>query len=459
MTVGGYFTGQGGTGTAYAPGDIIDGPGTTTIYIYNEDNGCSSESSFEVTILQLEALPDLGSNTVCGSFTLPQVASGEYYTGLGGTGAQLAPGDEITESGTYYLYTTNGVCSDEEAFMVTIATPPVVIAPDNVDSCGPYQLPALPIGAYYTEQGGSGQELAPGSTIETSQDLYVYAESPILNSCSAEESFTISITTPPELPDFEDGTLCITQSTGPDSPIILGMDLGPDVIYDWTPNNDTNGDGVEEATFEVVRGGTYTLELYTRVNGVLCTDGKVYSATITESVAPLAIEASLSINGYRLGDGNVVTLAATSPNGELDAFEYALDLDGPWQASPEFTDLLGGIYTGYVRSVTGCGTVMASEPFMIVNYPTVFSPNGDGINDTWKVLVPEQLGTIENMTINIHDRYGKLLKQLKPREFWDGTYGNLPMPSSDYWFSTDINANIDGTTQFLTFKGHFSLIR
>ena len=56
-------------------------------------------------------------------------------------------------------------------------------------------------------------------------------------------------------------------------------------------------------------------------------------------------------------------------------------------------------------------------------------------------------------TIHIFDRYGKLLKQISPlSQGWDGTFNGVQMPSSDYWYSIQLE---DGRV----LKGHFSLKR
>ncbi len=56
-------------------------------------------------------------------------------------------------------------------------------------------------------------------------------------------------------------------------------------------------------------------------------------------------------------------------------------------------------------------------------------------------------------TIHIFDRYGKLLKQISPlSQGWDGTFNGDQMPSSDYWYSIQLE---DGRV----LKGHFSLKR
>lgn len=80
--------------------------------------------------------------------------------------------------------------------------------------------------------------------------------------------------------------------------------------------------------------------------------------------------------------------------------------------------------------------------------PKFFTPNGDGYNDTWEIMGLEN----ENYTINIFDRYGKLLKILGKNTGWDGNLNGQPLPSSDYWFQLILENKI-------TKKGHFSLKR
>lgn len=82
-------------------------------------------------------------------------------------------------------------------------------------------------------------------------------------------------------------------------------------------------------------------------------------------------------------------------------------------------------------------------------FPVFFSPNADGHNDEWGVL-PGQTGKIR--TVQIFDRYGKLIKELLPQEKWNGEYNGNIMPVDDYWFMA-LTASND------VVKGHFSLLR
>jgi gliding motility-associated-like protein len=66
-----------------------------------------------------------------------------------------------------------------------------------------------------------------------------------------------------------------------------------------------------------------------------------------------------------------------------------------------------------------------------------FTPNGDGINDIWRI---EGLDAHLDYVVEIYDQYGNLLLQSKG-DFtgWDGNYkGNL-QPSTDYWYVIMLN--------------------
>ncbi|MBR6105783.1 MAG: T9SS type B sorting domain-containing protein [Paludibacteraceae bacterium] len=100
----------------------------------------------------------------------------------------------------------------------------------------------------------------------------------------------------------------------------------------------------------------------------------------------------------------------------------------------------------------GCisDTVIVAQ-FYELNIPRYFTPQGDGINDTWKIT---NLNKYAHLKVDIYNRYGKLLSESRdPDQEWDGIYNGHPLPSDDYWYYIivyDINQ---------TFTGHFTLIR
>jgi gliding motility-associated-like protein len=144
------------------------------------------------------------------------------------------------------------------------------------------------------------------------------------------------------------------------------------------------------------------------------------------------------------GNKNTVIIEYTGSS------NYEFSIDGNYyQDSPEFLNIAAGSYSAYAREKNGCGI---SNPFLftILDYPRFFTPNGDGYNDTWTI---KNLNLLPQATINIFNRYGKLLKQFNSPSFsWNGTLNNYLLPADDYWFSLifENGKNI---------KGHFSLKR
>ncbi|MGC4039790.1 MAG: T9SS type B sorting domain-containing protein [Flavobacterium sp.] len=138
------------------------------------------------------------------------------------------------------------------------------------------------------------------------------------------------------------------------------------------------------------------------------------------------------------------------------SYEYSLD-DGPRQASNVFENVSLGTHVIHVWDTEG-GVAYSCEELIItdvsvIDYPHYFTPNGDGIHDTWNIV---GLGGQPGAKIYIFDRYGKLLKQISSTgQGWDGTFNGHLLPADDYWFSVEfIEENV-----VKEFKAHFTLKR
>lgn len=104
-------------------------------------------------------------------------------------------------------------------------------------------------------------------------------------------------------------------------------------------------------------------------------------------------------------------------------------------------------YTIYVKSAEGCIT---SQEIAVFKIPTMFTLNGDGINDTWNI---PNLDVYPGSTVVIYDRNGRLVHQaeLTSNTIWDGYYMNgQKAPTQDYWYIINIT---DGRK----FTGHVTV--
>lgn len=189
-------------------------------------------------------------------------------------------------------------------------------------------------------------------------------------------------------------------------------------------------------TITVDTAGTYIVTL---TNANNCSKTKTFNVTAS-GIA--------SINDIIIDDfseDNAITVDFTG----LGNYEFSID-GLHYQSSPTFNQLDEGEYTIYVNDMKGCGVV--SKEFYILNYPKYFTPNGDGINDTWYIKDLKKRN-LESSILSIFDRYGKLVKQIaSENDSWNGTYEGNTLPSTDYWFIINLKNG-------KTVKGHFTLKR
>ena len=273
-------------------------------------------------------------------------------------------------------------------------------------------------------------------------------------------TFNLNIT---PLPDFKvtPQVLCLNY-TNPH--ILEAENPAGEYNYEWIDKNGTTL-GTDQ-TLIIKEGGEYTVTATDKTT--TCSSTKtIYvkeseKATLLEEYVTI-IEESISINSQdnisifidtlknSLGKGDYQFALRNEDNGER------IPIIG-FQDAPLFKNLKGGIYTIIVHDKNGC---VADEELMIsiIQYPEFFTPNDDGIKDTWMIIGAGKIYYSLNSSINIFDRYGKLIAQLPiDGPGWDGTYNGKLMPSNDYWFNVQL-IPIDPRKLTIFKKGHFSLLR
>ena len=117
----------------------------------------------------------------------------------------------------------------------------------------------------------------------------------------------------------------------------------------------------------------------------------------------------------------------------------ALYLDDPLSLSPIASPLAEIDYMLIVTSNVGCGTVTDVMKVYIYNdvfVPTGFTPNNDGLNDTWNIPA---LAAFPNFELLVYNRNGEVVFQnSKTNKPWDGRYKGLPQPSGVYIYVIDL---------------------
>ncbi|MDB5158756.1 MAG: type sorting protein, partial [Mucilaginibacter sp.] len=106
--------------------------------------------------------------------------------------------------------------------------------------------------------------------------------------------------------------------------------------------------------------------------------------------------------------------------------------------NPVFTGVGDITYTLTVTGAAGCvaETKMFIKVLKPIVIPNTFTPNDDGINDTWVI---KELDTYPNITVRIFDRYGQQLHYSNGYpQAWDGTYNGKKLPWGTYYYLIDL---------------------
>jgi len=113
--------------------------------------------------------------------------------------------------------------------------------------------------------------------------------------------------------------------------------------------------------------------------------------------------------------------------------------------TPEVSTIAPGIEDDQVEAVSVYYQVVVSDGYGCIDTATVnvlvynslyaipqlFTPNGDGANDTFKVYHTE--GGVEVLTFNIYNRWGQLVYENEDgKAEWDGTQNGQAAPSDVY---------------------------
>ncbi|MGQ2982692.1 T9SS type B sorting domain-containing protein [Flavobacterium sp.] len=273
------------------------------------------------------------------------------------------------------------------------------------------------------------------NTAANTQTVYARVENN--NDCTSLQPIGLIIR---PLPDIDiDDTAIVCLNTRDLIPISAGVLANiNNYTFTWSTGETTH-------TIFVNQPGTYTVEVTNITNVSACS--KVRTVTVVPS--DLAVLDEIVVEDLR--QDNTITIYVYPGNNVNTTYLYSLDSpNGPWQESNFFDNVSSGIHVVYVYDTNGCGV----KPYgvSVLAVPKFFTPNGDGINDTWNIIGVNAL-YYETSKIYIFDRYGKLLADVDPKgEGWDGTYNGYPLPSTDYWYVVALD---DGRTV----KGHFSMIR
>jgi gliding motility-associated-like protein len=412
-----------------AAGNIL--PATTvlinaqTYYASQTINGCeSNKTAIQVTV-NTTPKPTANSNQdFCASAnpTLEKlIVSGTALKFYNTAGIVIPMSTPLVNGQIYYVTQTLNNCESEKlAITVTLSTNNVPAKDITQVQCNTttansmtvnlhsYEASIInnPAGYIFTYTDTAGNPIAnPSAYVLNIGTTLIHVKVATPDGCFKVVRLNLTLNPKPfvQLPDKLD--FCEGKS------VVLDAGAGFK-SYEWNT-------GATTQVITVTTPGTYTVKV-TNIFG--CEN----TSTTQVSYSVLAHIVSVNIT-------NNIATVILSQSGN---YEFSLN-NFTWQDSNIFTSLNMGEYTVYVRTKSGC--IIGQKNFSIFNIPNAISPNGDGINDTWRIAGLENYPGTE---VYLYDRKGVIIYKeiIKKKPFqWDGRYESHSISTGNYWYTIKVS--------------------
>ncbi|MFM7104980.1 MAG: gliding motility-associated C-terminal domain-containing protein, partial [Flavobacteriales bacterium] len=150
---------------------------------------------------------------------------------------------------------------------------------------------------------------------------------------------------------------------------------------------------------------------------------------IIASVEELAISLGETTNLLVEGADNTSSINWSPP-------EFVDDpaIENP-QATPEVTTVFQVSAEVGPCNLTDFVSVKVGPP---IDPFSAFSPNHDGVNETWKI---KKIEVFPNCQVEVFDRWGQnIFKSIGYEKPWDGTNNGKPLPTGAYYYVIELNS-------------------
>ncbi|MEZ4886891.1 MAG: gliding motility-associated C-terminal domain-containing protein [Chitinophagales bacterium] len=396
-------------------------------------NGCTATDFIEVERIELPSI-DLGEDqTLCEGLILGLNISGNYPDAIfewqdGTLGQEYL----ISEAGTYSVSVSIGDCMVSEELTVTFNEVPSLTLED-VTLCEGETRTLTPFAG---DSGTAVYQWSNGLTdasIEVGESG-VYAVTVMDNGCTSMTEAEVIFDAAPIIDLGQDTTLCVGES--------LVLEAPAADTYLWQ-------DGSVNASLEVTESGLYSVEARA---GTCVLTGEIrvdFAAVPTVDLG----------DDVLLCEGEGVVLQPQVTNGVF--FEWQDGSNGV-----ELAVIEAGEYSLEVRG--DLDRCMASDAVLVeyevcdfetfgITVVNAFSPNGDGVNDEFRVWATEQP---DEFYCAIFNRWGqKVFETTDINGTWDGVFKNQLEPIGVYAFYAEAWKVVNGERERFWKQGNVTLVR
>jgi len=195
---------------------------------------------------------------------------------------------------------------------------------------------------------------------------------------------------------------------------------------------------------------------------LLVTDNLGCTASFSGTVPAENFNATISASPDSvILSGDEVTLAVNGNGAASAVWQPIVSLNNTNGLSAIASPATTTLYQVIVKSDNGCTTTATikitvnPKPQWLV--PTGFSPNGDGVNDYFHVVLR---GPVQFISLTVYNRWGQKIFESDTQDpGWDGTFQERPQPVGVYVYQLQVRNMLDGANTIVNESGNVTLIR
>jgi gliding motility-associated-like protein len=208
---------------------------------------------------------------------------------------------------------------------------------------------------------------------------------------------------------------------------------GSNPSYQWQLNHVNVGENKDKFTSNTLKNG----------DRLTCTISSPAQCTVpgtsNEVVIQTKVLPTVAFNGeVTIKKGESIILSPVLSNNVTDySWSPSAGLSNSAVSAPTASPT---VTTTYTLTVTagGCpaSAVIKVNVLEQMVIPNTFTPNGDGVNDTWSIV---GLAAYPNCTVNVFNRYGAgIFRSVGYDKNWNGAFNGYVLPSGTYYYVVDL---------------------
>jgi len=201
--------------------------------------------------------------------------------------------------------------------------------------------------------------------------------------------------------------------------------------YLWSPAFGLSAVNIANPIANPLDSTVYSVVVSSNSN---CTDTALVTVNVFKRPTANAGPDKILLKGQ-----SVVLDGAVGGSGISFSWTPVTYLNNPLLAQPLATPLTDLLYTLEVRSTANCGVALDDvfvKVYDDIYVPTAFSPNGDGLNDTWRI---EALVAVPNARLTVYNRFGTIVFETTGNsKDWDGSYKGQALHTGSYVYMIDL---------------------